>query len=477
MVAYGGKEVQVGMAARRAGLLQPRTAISGVRRLLGRRWDDPAIERLRSSLPYPIVAAPNGDAWIEVFERRLSPPEVAAHLLRAAHRAAHDHLGAAAPPVAVLTVPASFDQAQRQAMKDAAEIAGIQVRRLLPEPAAAALGAGAHLLPAARLAVCDFGGGKLDVSVLAVEDGVFEVMASAGDPFLGGEDMDRRIASRLAAEIRASSGVDVEADPVSTAKLRDEVQKARHVLSEAPQAAVLVSQLLGADRPAYSRSLERGEVESWVKDLIARVDEPCRDAMSAAGLGPRDIDQVILAGGTTRMPAVQQRVAEVFGRPPQKNVNPDEVVAIGAARYCALLAGLLPGVALLSATSRTIGFSAGGGRFVPVVPRNATVPLRESRVVTTSRAGQRDLTLDIYEGDAPELARDRPLGTLRLSGLPSAAAGEVLVMVDFTVDGDGILTVAARELASGTRTDIQVTPATGLARADVRRLAVSQGGR
>jgi molecular chaperone DnaK len=378
---------------------------------------------------------------------------------------------------AVLTVPASFDHGQRQAVKDAAEIAGLSVRRIVPAGAAAALGAGAHLTASARLCVCDLGGGKLDVTILAVEDGVIEVMSSAGDALLGGDDFDARIAARIAAEIRASSGIDVDADPAAFARLRDEVQKARHVLSEAPTAAVLVPGILGADRPAYTRTLERGEVEGWLADLLHRLEGPCHEALAAAGITASQVDQLILAGGATRMPAVQKKLADVLGRTPQKNVQPDEVVALGAARYCALLSGFLPGVMVLGATARTLGFAPEGGRYLPVIPRNATVPVRESRVVATTRDGQSELAVDVYEGETPDLARDRPLGTFFLSGLPSAPAGEVLVLLDFTVDADGLLWLAGREMATGARAEVRLQPATGLARADVRRLAHDRAGR
>jgi molecular chaperone DnaK len=478
MVAFARQgDPVVGMAARRQALVNPRTAIGGIMRLLGRRWGDPAIERLRQTLPYDVVAAPNGDAWIDVFGRKLSPPEVAAHVYRSARQAAEDHLAAATPPAAVLTVPATFDQAQRQAMKDAAEIAGITVRRLVPAGAAAALGAGAHLLASARVVVCDFGGGKFDVTALAVEDGVIEVLASAGDAFLGGDDIDARVAGRLVAEIRASTGIDADADVVGLARLRDEVQKAKHVLSESPTAALLVPGILGADRPSYTRTLERGEVEAWSKDLLARMEAPCLEALAGAGLVAAQVDQLILAGGVTRMPVVQKKLAEIFGRVPQKNIQPDEVVALGAARYCALLSGFLPGVMVLGAAARTLGFAAEGGRYVPVIPRNATVPVRESRVVATTRDGQGELAIDVFEGESPELSRDRALGTFFLSGLPGGPAGEVLVLLDFTVDADGILWVSGREMATGVRTDVRLQPATGLLRADVRRLAQSRGGR
>src|SRR5262249_46642119 len=296
-----------------------------------------------------------------------------------------------------------------------------------------------------------------------------------GDPSLGGEDFDSRIAARLAAEIRASTGV--EADPPSLARLRDEVQKAKHVLSDAPSAAVLVPGLLGADRPSYSRSLLRGEGESWVAALLARLEAPCLDGLAGAGIAAGQVDQLILAGGATRMPAAQKKLSEIFGRTPQKNVHPEEVIAVGAARYCALLSGFLPGVMVLGTTARTLGSAAEGSRYVPVIPRHATVPVRESRVVATTRDGQAELAIDVYEGETPEPARDRPLGTFFLSGLPAARAGEVLVLIDFTVDADGILWVSGREMATGARAEVRLQPATGLARAEVRRLAQDRAGR
>jgi molecular chaperone DnaK len=463
----GSVKTVVGSPARRQAVTNPRSTVVAAKRLIGRRADDPEVRAFAGALPYPVVAAPNGDAMIEVAGQRLSPQEVSAHVLAALHDVAEAHFGEALDD-AIITVPAYFDHAQRQATKDAAEIAGIKVRRLLNEPTAAALGYGAHRQPAARFAVCDLGGGTFDVSIVNVEQGVFEVISTTGDNFLGGEDFDRRVVTRLAGEIRAAYGLDVEAEPTTLQRLREEVEKLKHALSEVETATL---QLPYLGKHNYLRVMRRGELETWTRDLVDRLERPCHEALGNAGLQPADVDQVILVGGATRMPAVQRKIEHIFRRPPARTVNPDEVVAIGAATQCALLAGLLEGVVLLDVTSRTLGFHAGGGRFVPVIPRNATIPTRDHKIIATQKDDQTEIVIEVFEGEHVDVARNRPLGKFVLGGLPQAPAGDVLVMVDFTVDVDGILLVSARELSSGVRTDVRVVATCGLTRRDVRRLA------
>jgi molecular chaperone DnaK len=459
----------VGTPARRQAVTNPHHTIFGAKRLIGRRHDDPEVQRLAATLPYEVAAAPSGDAWVQVGGRLVSPQEVSSHVLSAMRVVAEEHFGDKEINEAIVTVPAYFDHAQRQATKDAAEIAGITVRRLLNEPTAAALGYGAHRNPTARLAVCDLGGGTFDVSIVNVEQGVFEVLSTHGDNLLGGEDFDRRVLVELAREIRTSHAVDIETDAQLLTRLREEVERAKHTLSEAAQAQVQIP-YLGASRQGYTRTLARAELESWTADVVARLESPCREALSNARLEPAQIDHVLLVGGATRMPAVQRKIAEIFGRPPARNVNPDEIVAIGAATQCALLAGQLEGVVLLDVTSRTLGFHAGGGRFLPVIPRNATAPTREHKILPTTEDGQREVTVEIYEGEAVDISGNRHLGTFVLGGLPDAPAGEVMVLLELTVDVDGLLSVTGREMTSGVRAEVRLATASGLSRADVRRL-------
>jgi molecular chaperone DnaK len=474
--APGGK-LLVGAPAKRQMLSAPRDTVFAVKRLIGRRWDDPEIRKLARTLPYAVVPAENGDAWVEVNGQRHSPQEISAHVLEAVRHVAEEQLaGGGSIDEAIITVPAHFDAAQRQATKDAAEIAGLRVRRLLNEPTAAALGHGVHRGAPARVAVCDLGGGTFDVSILNAEGGVFEVIATHGDILLGGEDFDRRIIERLAAEIRERHGLDVLGDATLLGRVRDEAERVKHVLSEAADARVEIPYLTMVDgkQVDFVRPLTRAELEGWVKDVVDRLEAPCRAALEQAGLTGKDVEQVLLVGGMTRMPAVARKLEQVFGRKPHKGANPDEVVAIGAATQCAILDGVLGGVVLLDVTSRAIGVHAGGGRFAPVIPKNATVPTRESRIIPTVADGQRELVVEVYEGESADVRQNRPLGVFTLSGLPDGPAGEVVAMVDFTVDVDGILSVSARELSSGARADVRLAPACGLSRRDVRKLVAAR---
>ncbi len=476
VVSYAASgKVLVGAPARRQALTSPRDTIFAVKRLIGRRWDEPEIRRLARTLPYAVAAAQNGDAWVEAGGQKRSPQEVSAHVLDALRQVAQEQLGGAVDE-AIITVPAYFDDAQRQATKDAAEIAGLRVRRLLNEPTAAALGYGVHKGAAARVAVCDLGGGTFDISILNAEGGVFEVVATHGDILLGGEDIDRRIVERLAADIRSQHGIDVLQDPTLLGRVRDEAERVKHTLSEATEARVEIPYLsMSGGKPIdFMRLVRRAELETWVEDVIERLEAPCHAALDQAGLTARDVDQILLVGGMTRMPAVGRKLEKLFGKKATRSANPDEAVAIGAATQCAILDGQLTGVVLLDVTSRTIGVHAGNGRFAPIIPKNATVPTRESRVMATTKDDQRELVVDVYEGEAAFVHGNRHMGTFTLSGLPSAPAGDVVAMVDFTVDVDGLLAVSARELSTGLRADVRLATACGLSRRDVRKLVAAR---
>jgi molecular chaperone DnaK len=352
------------------------------------------------------------------------------------------------------------------------------VRRLVAEPTAAALGYGAHREPTARFAVVDLGGGTFDVSIVNVEDGVFEVISTHGDNLLGGDDFDRRMVERLAEEISDQHGLDVAADPTALGRLREEAERAKVNLSEAAQATLQIPYLGKAKGQVvnYIRILKRQELESWTADVVQRLEPPCREALLVCGLKPEEVDQVILVGGMTRMPAVQRKIEQIFARRATKNANPDEAVAIGAATECAILAGKISEVVLLDVTSRTLGLHLGGGKFAPVIPRNATLPARETRLISTNRDSQRELPVEVYAGESIDVRRNRHLGTFVLGGLPDAPAGEVMVLVDFTVDIDGCLTISAREVTSGAHADIRLTATCGLTRTEVHDLAEGRRG-
>jgi molecular chaperone DnaK len=463
----------VGSPAKRQTITQPKRTVSGVKRLIGRAISDPEVRRLAETLPYEVAAGPTGDAWVRIDDRLISPEEISAQILRVMGEVAGQHHGGDAIAGAVITVPAYFDHAQRQATKDAAEIAGLPVARLINEPTAAALGFGAHRQPSARFAVCDLGGGTFDVSIVNVQDGVFEVVATQGDGLLGGGDFDRRMVHRLAAEIRAAHGVDPMEDPQLLGRLHEECAEVKHALSASAQATLQLPYVKGG--AGFIRPIKRLELESWTQDLVVRLESPCQQAMATAGLRPTEIDQVILVGGATRMPAVQRKLEQIFNRPPARVVNPDEIVAIGAATQAAILGGELDGIVLLDVTSQTLGFDDGTGRMMPVIPKSSTVPTRESRIVPTRKDGEREVRVEVYEGDAPMARDNRHLGAFVLSGLPEARAGDVLVMVDFSVDVDGIVRVSGRELTSRISADVRLYAGCGLTRADVRRLATQAG--
>lgn len=470
----GGRlRLVVGDEARRLAATNAEHTIFGVKRLIGRRFDEPDVRRLSVALPYRIVCAPNGDAWVSARGLTMSPPEVSALVLRQMRRVAESFFG---EPVgeAIITVPAYFDNQQRRATKDAAEIAGLKVRRLLNEPTAAALGYGAHLGESRRVAVCDLGGGTFDVSIVNVEDGVFEVISTHGDPFLGGDDFDRTIVGQLVGEVWADTGIDLGTDAAALQVLKAEAQAAKHVLTLEPEVTIALRGLsaLPSGKPLdFRRKVSLDELESWTAPLVDRLEPPCLEAMARCGLAAQDVDAVILVGGMTRMPAVQRRLARIFGREPLKVENPEEIVSVGAAIQCAVLEGSIEGVVLLDVTSRALALSVGGGPCRTVIPRNATIPSREHRIIATSKNDQRELAFDVYEGESPDPRANRHLGRFVCAGLPPAPAGEVVVLVEFTIDVDGILRLSTMELSSGKRPELRLVATAGLTRADVRRLS------
>ena len=462
----------IGAAAMRRAVTNPRETLYGVKRLIGRPYDDPEVQELALTLPYSVVSAANGDAWVEVCGERRSPQEISGMILREMHDTAAEHFEDEVEE-AIITVPAHFDNAQRKATADAAAIAGLKVRRLLNEPTAAALGYGAHRGSDKRLAVCDLGGGTFDVSIVNVEDGVIEVISSQGDLLLGGDDVDRIIINKLLEEIRKEHGVDLADNAEALQRLKGDVVKAKHALSETRSAKLELRYL--ADLPSgksldYQRKIERAELNDWISPFLGRIEGPCREAAAMCGLAPTDVDTIVLVGGMTRMPSIQNQLASVFGRPPLKVVNPDEIVSIGAATQCAILDGLIEDVVLLDVTSRALGLLSEDGKYQQVIPQNATIPTREHRIVATTQKNQSELYFEVFEGESPNPGHNRQLGRFLCKDLPKAPAGEVMLLIEFTIDVDGILGVSASELGSGERPELRMLATAGLSRLDFQRL-------
>ena len=452
---------------------QPEPTIYGIKRLLGRPFSHPEVRRLAKVLPYEITPSPNGDVWIALAGgQRVSPEYVSALVLRELIATAEASLG---EPVteAVITVPAWFDSAQRHATKDAAAIAGLTVRRLLSEPTAAALGYGAHLGERGRYAVCDLGGGTFDVAIVDVSEGLFEVLANSGDPFLGGDDIDRIIVEYVVRDIRKTLDVDVTTDASVIDRLRLEAQRVKHELSTEPVAEFRALHLgeAGDGRTRdYTKDFTRDELTSWAGPLLRRLEGPTRDALAKAGRSPMEIDQVMLVGGMMRMPAAQRQLARVFGREPTMVPNPDEIVAVGAAISVAQLTGEIEGVLLVDVCSRGIAVSIGDGEADVVIAANSVVPTRDHRVLVTSNTGQRRLEFDLWEGESADCRLNRHLARYAVTDLPAAPAGDVLVVIEITVDVDGTLRVVASELVSGERPPVETVVQAGLPRAEVTRM-------
>ena len=454
---------------------QPEHTVFAVKRLLGRPFQHPDVQALAKRLPYRLVPASNGDTLIELTGgRRVSPEEVSALVLRRLRQIAEHAFGEAVTE-AVITVPAWFDSAQRQATKDAAAIAGLVVRRLISEPTAAALGFGAHRGVDRRYAVCDLGGGTFDVSMVDVERGHFEVLATTGDAFLGGDDVDRTIVEQLAREAKRDKGVDLFVDPIALDRLRRAAQAGKHELSLSHTADLVVprlAQLPSGRALTLERTLRRDELELWAAPMLRRLEAPCLAALERAGRTAAEVDEVLLVGGMTRMPAVQERLARAFGRPSVVVPNPDEVVAIGAALEVARLEGRIEGILLIDVCARGVSISVGDGPRQVAIPGSTVIPTREHRLLATSRDGQRRLEFDLWEGDGG-VDDQRHLGRYAVVDLADAPAGEILIMIELTLDVDGTLRLAATELVSGERPQLEAVLHAGLGRADVDRLAGS----
>ncbi len=464
-------EVLVGVPARRQAVTNAAATIFGAKRLIGRKVNADDVSWLARSAPFRIVAAANGDAWVRIRDQAKSPQEVASHVLRRMRAIAEHALG---EPVtrAVVTVPAYFDDVQRQATRDAGTIAGLDVMRILNEPTAAALAYGAHRVKEGRrvIAVFDLGGGTFDISIMAVERGIFEVLATGGDTALGGEDWDRRIVERIADEVFDQHRIDLTSSPLALGRLKEAAENAKKILSGATDATIHLPFLAqdGSGGPInFERRVTRTEIEGLTRDLVERLEQPVRRALADAGVTAADIEEVLLVGGMSRWPAVQQMVERIFGKKPSKGANPDEIVALGAAAYAGILGGESDEATLLDVTPHDIGIKVGDSQFSVIVPRNSMLPVRARKLFATTQPDQKFVSIELYQGESEDVSKNRKLGQIVLDGLPPGPPGSVKVELSLTLDVESILSVTARELKTGKKAGVTIRASGGLSQREI----------
>jgi molecular chaperone DnaK len=453
----------VGQVARRQAVTNPARTIYASKRFIGRKFEDPAVERTGTLVPYDIVPSDNGDAWIQIDEKSYAPPNISAIVLAKIKETAEDYLGEDVSE-AVITVPAYFNDSQRQATKDAGRIAGLDVKRIINEPTAAALAYGLGKKSQERIAVFDLGGGTFDISILELDDGVFQVKSTNGDTFLGGEDFDNSLIQYILSEFEKESGVSLRGDKVAMQRVKEEAEKAKHELSNSMETDISLPFIsVGPDGPLHiDLALDRDTLEDLVSELIERLSIPCLKCIEDAGFQKEDLTAIILVGGMTRMPRVQARVEEIFGRSPEKGVNPDEVVAIGAAIQASILKGEVKDVLLVDVTPLTMGIEISGGAMEPIIKRNTTIPCRHSKIFTTAMDNQAMVRVKIVQGERKMAEDNKMLGILELHGLPPAPRGVPEIEVTFELDVNGILKVSAKDLATGKKQDMRIVSSSGL---------------
>ncbi|MEE9547543.1 MAG: molecular chaperone DnaK [Hyphomicrobium sp.] len=465
-------EKLVGLPAKRQAVTNPINTLFAIKRLIGRRYDDPMVEKDKKLVPYKIVEGPNGDAWVEAHGKTYSPQQVSAFILQKMKETAEAKLGETVTQ-AVITVPAYFNDAQRQATKDAGKIAGLEVLRIINEPTAAALSYGLEKKTEAKtIAVYDLGGGTFDISILEIGDGVFEVKATNGDTFLGGEDFDMKLVNYLADEFKKEQGIDLRNDKLALQRLKEAAEKAKIELSSSQQTEVNLP-FITADQSGpkhLTMKLTRAKLESLVDDLIARTRGPCEKALKDAGLKAAEIDEVVLVGGMTRMPKVQQVVKEVFGQEPHKGVNPDEVVAVGAAIQAGVLQGDVKDVLLLDVTPLSLGIETLGGVFTRLIDRNTTIPTKKSQTFSTAEDGQSAVTIRVSQGEREMAADNKLLGQFDLVGIPSAPRGLPQIEVTFDIDANGIVHVSAKDKATAKEQSIRIKASGGLSENEIDQM-------